>query len=279
MNRETEALRAMPSIAELLRKHSLSTKKSFGQHFIFDLNLTDKIVRAAGDLTDCTVLEIGPGPGTLTRSLLMAGAGKVIAIEKDERALPLLEEIKNIAGARLEIIHGDALKISEENLASGNVKIISNLPYNISTALLFKWLDKINLFSGMTLMFQKEVADRIAAVPGNKSYGRISILTQWQAAIRAEFDVPPTAFIPPPKIISTVLNITPYPQPLYPAKKENLKKICEVFNQRRKILRGSLKKITPDAEKLLEAAGIDPLRRPETLTIQEFCRLAEALEL
>jgi len=258
-----DALNSLPGIGESLRKHSLFTKKSFGQHFIFDLNLTAKIARCAGDLSSCTVLEIGPGPGALTRSILLAGAKKVIAIEKDSRVLPLLQEIKNAAGERLEIIHGDALEIAEENLAAGDIKIISNLPYNISTPLLFKWLDKINLFSGLTLMFQKEVADRIAAVPGSKDYGRISILTQWLAEVRTEFDIPPDAFIPPPKVTSTVVNIIPYLKPLYPAKKEILKKICEVFNQRRKILRGSLKKITADPARLLEIAGIDPERRPD----------------
>jgi len=272
-----DVLSSLPSIGESLKKHSILTKKSFGQHFIFDLGLTTKIARCAGDLSDCIVLEIGPGPGALTRSILALGAKKVIAVEKDARMLPILKEIKNAVGNQLEIIHADALEIVEEEFGD-KIKVIANLPYNISTELLFKWLDKINLFQSLTLMFQKEVARRIAAKPNTKDYGRISVIAQWLAEIRAEFDVPPGAFVPPPKITSTVLNITPYPKPLYPAKMENLKTVAKAFNQRRKILRGSLKQITPEPEKLLEMAGINPGLRPESLTIQDFCKLALALE-
>lgn len=229
------------------------------------------------------MIEVGPGPGGLTRSLLLHGAAKVIAVEKDRRCIAALQELKAIAEGRLEIIEADALEIDEAALVKeyGDraLRIVANLPYNISTVLLAKWLDNIQHYTQLTLMFQKEVAERIATKPGSKAYGRLSVLSQWLCEIRHEFDLPARAFTPPPKVDSTVLNFVPRPSPLAPADKKTLEKLLQaVFGQRRKMLRRSLRQLCDNPEEILKACGISGENRPETLDISQFCALARALE-
>ena len=268
----------LPPLSEVLKKHDLSPQKNLGQNFLFDLNLTGRIVRSAGSLDDITVIEIGPGPGGLTRSILAAGAKKVIVIEQDKRCLAALAEIAEVAEGRLTVIHGDALTIDERELAPGKIKIIANLPYNIATVLLFKWLGNLHDIVSMTLMFQKEVADRIRAVPRTKAYGRLSVMTQWSCDVVHQFDISPKAFIPPPKVTSTVITITPRPKPLAEVDLADLENLCRmVFGQRRKTLRSSLKQLTSSPELVLSHAGILPEKRPEELTVSDFCRLVQAL--
>lgn len=278
-----EAILSLPPLRDTIQKYELNARKEFGQHFLLDLNITDKIARAAGNLDHCIVIEVGPGPGGLTRSLLLHGAAKVIAIEKDQRCIAALEELKSVAGEKLEIIKGDALEIDEKDtvkkhLNNNTLKIVSNLPYNISTVLLVKWLGSIRLYTQLTLMFQKEVAERITAKPGGKDYGRLSVLSQWLCDIRHEFDLPARAFVPPPKVDSAVLTFIPRTKPLAEADKSTLEKLLQaVFSQRRKMLRKSLRQLCDTPEKILEACQISGERRPETLGISEFCALAQAL--
>ena len=269
-------LDSLPPMRDIVRSYGISAEKKLGQNFIFDLNLTSRIVRMAGDMRDVTVIEVGPGPGALTRSLLASNAKQVIAIEPDERCLGALEDyLIPVSEGRLKLVKGDALKIDPSTLAEGRVKVVANLPYNVATALLIKWLDNITFFESLTLMFQKEVADRIAAPPGGKAYGRLSIITQWLCETYQEFDIPPQAFFPPPKITSTVINIIPRKQPLAAVKKESLEKLCRImFSQRRKMLRKSLKQVTSSPDAILAEAEIDPQARPETLTIEQCCCLA-----
>lgn len=270
---------SLPTLREVTKKLDFSADKKLGQHFIFDLNITDKIVRTAGDISDCTVIEVGPGPGGLTRSLLAAGAKKVIAIDKDPRSLMALSSLKNIAGERLEVIIADALKISETEIAEGKIKIIANLPYNVGTVLLFKWLDDIKSFRSLTLMLQKEVVDRITASPSTKDYGRLSVMVQWLCEADKVFDVPPDAFVPPPKVYSSVVHIRPRAKPLYAAERKTMEKLCQaVFGQRRKMLRGSLKQLTKEPSAILENAGISGELRPEELSISQFAALARSLD-
>lgn len=267
---------SLPSIQNIVKEYDLAAKKSFGQNFLFDLNLTSKIVRAAGSLKDCTVIEVGPGPGALTRSILQSDVKQVFAIEMDKRCIEALEDyLVPASDGRLKIIEDDALKNKLYNEISGKIKIIANLPYNISTELLFKWLDDANKFESMTLMFQKEVAMRICAKPRTKSYGRVSIKTQWLCDVEKLFDISPKAFFPPPKVTSSIVKIIPRTKPLYEADEKDLDIICKAaFGQRRKTLRASLKQITKDPLALLKEAGIDDNRRPEELSISEFCSLA-----
>lgn len=272
-------LTPLPPIRDILHKYDIKAEKKLGQNFLFDLNITDKIARSAGNLNGVNVLEIGPGPGALTRSLLNAGA-IVTVIEMDRKCINALKGyLVPIANDRLQIIHGDALDIGVYSNLPEKIRVVANLPYNISTTLLGMWLDNIEKFSGFTLMFQREVASRIISGPNCKDYGRLSVKTQWLCEAWHEFDIPPTAFFPPPKVTSSVITIIPRPQKLFDAKQETLEKLCKAtFGQRRKTLRASLKQICPDPINILRNAGIDDNRRPEQLSVGEFCALARALD-
>ena len=278
-------LDGLPPLRDVVQRHGLDAKKSLGQNFLFDLNLTQKIARAAGPLEDVTVFEVGPGPGGLTRAILSLGAKKVIAIERDARALPVLAEIADHYPGRLEVIEGDALQIdfaalAAEKAAGGPVKIIANLPYNIGTQLLLNWLlpeDKTwpPFWQSLTLMFQREVGLRIVADQEDDHYGRLGVLAGWRTDPHMMFDVPPQAFSPPPKVTSTVVHLLPRANPL-PCDVSKLERITHAaFGQRRKMLRQSLKPVGGEA--LLAKAGIDPQRRAETLSVEEFVRLANLL--
>jgi len=267
----------LPPLRDVIERHGLRARKSLGQNFLLDLNLTGKIARAAGMLAGDTVIEVGPGPGGLTRALLANGAGRVMAIERDERCLAALAEI----GAHypgLEVIPGDALKTDFAALAdAGPVRIVANLPYNIGTELLVRWLTVAAwppFYSSMTLMFQREVAERIVAPPASPAYGRLGVLAGWRTEARIVFDVPPQAFSPPPKVTSSVVHMMPRAAPL-DADVNDLGRVTEAaFGQRRKMLRQSLKRV--GGERLLKKAGIDGTRRAETLSVEEFVRLANA---
>ncbi len=271
----------LPPLRDVIQRFGLSARKSLGQNFLLDLNLTAKIARAAGDLTRADVLEIGPGPGGLTRGLLASGARKVVAVEKDARCIPALEEIAAAYPGRLEILEGDALEIDATQHLTPPIKIAANLPYNVGTALLTRWLDPPDwppFWESLTLMFQREVADRIVAKPGSKAYGRLSILAEWRTEAEIVMDLPPQAFTPPPKVRSAVVHLKARPEPLYPADPKILRDlVARAFQQRRKMLRASLKSY-PDIETKLEAAGIDPKARAETIDLERFCALARALE-
>ena len=271
------ALDDLPPLRAVVERHGLSARRSLGQNFLFDLNLTGKIARSAGALD--TVIEIGPGPGGLTRALLVAGATKVIAVERDERCLAALAEIAAHYPGRLEVVPGDALRIDIATLAAGApVKIVANLPYNIGTELLLRWLtvaDWPPFWQSMTLMFQREVAQRIVARPGDEAYGRLAVLAGWRSNSRVLFDVPRQAFSPPPKVTSSVVHLEPRMAPL-PVDLRRLETVtAAAFGQRRKMLRQSLKRLGGDA--LLAAVGIDGTRRAETLSVEEFVGLANAL--
>jgi 16S rRNA (adenine1518-N6/adenine1519-N6)-dimethyltransferase len=273
----------LPPLREVIARHKLGAKHGLGQHFLFDLNLTAKIARAAGDLSAGTTIEIGPGPGGLTRALLAAGA-RVLAIELDRRCIPALDELAGAYAGRLAIVAGDALKLDpvaecEARGLPAPYRIAANLPYNVATPLLLKWLDSIDAFAGLTLMFQKEVADRLTARPRTKDYGRLTVLTQWLTEVRRLFDIPARAFTPPPKVTSTVVQLTPRPGPLHPADRATLERItAAAFGQRRKMLRQSLKSLTADPGALLARAGVPETARAEELDIGQFCALARALE-
>lgn len=275
----------LPPLREVIAAHGLSARKSLGQHFLFDLNLTRRIARAAGPLAATTVLEIGPGPGGLTRSLLSEGAAKVIAIERDTRCIEALTEIGRCFDGRLVIVADDALTANERAILADNqvdhvVRIAANLPYNVGTALLIKWLTDAAwppFWSSMTLMFQREVAERIVAKPRTPSYGRLSVIAQWRTRARILFDVSRAAFVPPPKVSSAVVRIEPLSEPTAPARLEALETItAAAFGQRRKMLRQSLKRLLPEAS--IRAAGVDPAARPEQLGIAELAALARALD-
>jgi 16S rRNA (adenine1518-N6/adenine1519-N6)-dimethyltransferase len=269
----------LPSIRDILHKYDIAADKKLGQNFLFDLNLTDKIARSAGNINEANILEIGPGPGALTRSLLNAGA-IVTAIEMDKKCINALNGyLAPAANRRLSIINGDALDIRNYSNLPEKIMVVANLPYNISTALLTMWLDRIELFSGFTLMFQKEVADRIMSQPNCKEYGRLSVKTQWQCDVRHEFDLPPEAFFPAPKVTSSVITITPRQFRRGQANAATLERVCKAaFGQRRKTLRVSLKQISTNPQNLLARAGIDDSRRPEDLSIEEFCAISREIE-
>ncbi len=270
---------ALPPLRDVIARHGLAARKRLGQHFLLDANLTGRIARAAGDLTGLTVLEIGPGPGGLTRALLAEGAREVVAIERDRRCIAALAELAAAAPGRLRIVEGDALAIDESALVRPPCRLVANLPYNIATPLLFKWLDRPARFQCYVLMFQKEVAERIAAAPGGKAYGRLAVMTQWACEAELLFDVHPRAFTPPPGVTSTVIRLRPRSTPLAPADRGQLTRlVAAAFGQRRKMLRTSLKTIHPRPEDLLAAAGQDPTARAEQLSIEQFCALARALE-
>ncbi len=272
----------LPPLRDVIATHQLSAKKALGQNFLLDLNLTAKIARSAGDLSGSDILEIGPGPGGLTRGLLAEGARKVLAIEKDARCLPALAEIAAAYPGRLEVIEGDALKVDPLDYLTPPIKIAANLPYNVGTELLVRWLTpKVwpPFWTSLTLMFQREVAERIVAKPGSKAYGRLAILAQWRTEARIVIDLPPQAFTPPPKVSSAVVHLTALPTPRYPADPEILSRtVAAAFNQRRKMLRASLKGVSPNIEDHLAAVGIPPTERAEQVSLEAFCALARSLE-
>lgn len=268
----------LPPLREVIASHGLNAKKSLGQNFLLDLNLTSRIARSAGSLEDCTVLEIGPGPGGLTRALLASGAKKVVAIEKDSRCLPALAQIADHYPGRLEVIEGDALQIDPVSITGGDkVRIAANLPYNVGTQLLISWITTETwppFWSSLTLMFQKEVGERIAAVPGSKAYGRLGVLAGWRCKGGILFDISPKAFTPPPKVTSAVVHLTPNNKPL-PCDLKSLERVtAAAFGQRRKMLRASLKSLAPNTESLIEDAGLRPTARAEEIDIEGFVALS-----
>ncbi len=270
----------LPPLREVIAAHGLDARKSLGQNFLLDLNLTGRVARAAGPLDGVTVYEVGPGPGGLTRALLAEGAARIVAVERDARCLAALAEIAAAYPGRLVVHAGDALEVDERSLVQGPVKVVANLPYNVGTPLLVKWLRGPTWppwWQSLTLMFQKEVALRLAARPGDPEYGRLSILAQWRTEPRLMFDIGPKAFVPPPKVTSTVVTIRPLAAPRAEADIDTLERVtAAAFNQRRKMLRASLRALG-DAEGLLAAAGIAPTARPEDLPVEAFCALARAL--
>lgn len=272
----------LPPLRDVIATHQLSAKKALGQNFLLDLNLTAKIARLAGDLSSADVLEIGPGPGGLTRGLLAEGARKVLAIEKDTRCMPVLEEIAAAYPGRLEVINGDALKVDPMAHLTPPIKIAANLPYNVGTELLVRWLTPETwppFWESLTLMFQREVANRIVAEPGSKAYGRLAILAQWRADPRIVLELPPEAFTPPPKVSSAVVHLKSLPEPRYPARAETLSRVvAAAFNQRRKMLRSSLKAAATNIEDRLKAAGISPTERAEQVSLEAFCALAREID-
>ncbi|TCS63864.1 16S rRNA (adenine(1518)-N(6)/adenine(1519)-N(6))-dimethyltransferase RsmA [Primorskyibacter sedentarius] len=272
---------SLPPLRAVIAEHGLSARKSLGQNFLLDLNLTAKIARQAGDLSGCDVLEIGPGPGGLTRGLLSEGARKVLAIEKDARCLPALAQIAEAYPGRLQVIEGDALQIDPLQHLTPPIRVAANLPYNVGTELLVRWLtppDWPPFWQSLTLMFQREVAERIVATPGSKAYGRLALLAQWRSDARIALTLPPDAFTPPPKVSSAVVHLTALPEPRFPADPAVLSNVvARAFNQRRKMLRASLKGLAPDIEDRLIAVGIKPTERAEQISLEEFCALARAV--
>lgn len=272
----------LPPLRDVIERHELRARKALGQNFLLDLNLTSKIARAAGDLTGCDVLEVGPGPGGLTRGLLAQGARRVLAVEKDPRCLPALQEISDYYPGRLEVIEGDALQVDLEGRLSKPIRIVANLPYNVGTELLVRWLTPTQwppAWDSLTLMFQREVAHRIIAEPGSKAYGRLALLAQWRCTTRVVMDLPPQAFTPAPKVSSAVVHLTALPEPRFPANPAILSEVVAAgFNQRRKMLRSALKSISANVEDLLTSVGIAPTDRAETVSLEAFCALARALE-
>ena len=271
----------LPPLRQVIDDHGIAAKKSLGQNFLLDLNLTAKIARLAGDLSQCDVLEIGPGPGGLTRGLLAEGARRVLAIEKDSRCMPALAEIAAAYPSRLDVINGDALDVDPLAHLTPPIRIAANLPYNVGTELLIRWLtpqDWPPFWSSLTLMFQKEVAERIVAQPGSKAYGRLALLAQWRTDARIVLHLPPEAFSPPPKVHSAVVHLTALPEPKFPADPKKLEQVvARAFNQRRKMLRAALKGMAPDIEDRLLASGIQPTDRAETVSLEQFCALARNL--
>jgi len=271
---------SLPPLREVIAAHGLSASKALGQNFLLDEHLLDRIAAIPGDVTDRAVLEIGPGPGGLTRALLRAGA-RVTAIEMDRRCLPALAEIAAAYPGRLTVLEGDALKLdpAAECAARGlpaPCRIVANLPYNVATPLLLGWLANIARYESLTLMFQKEVADRLAAKPRTKAYGRLTVAAQWRCTVERLFTLPPGAFVPPPKVESTVVRLVPRPEPLAPADPALLERVtASAFGQRRKMLRQSLKALGGEA--LCRAAGVEPTARAEELSVEQFCALARAV--
>jgi 16S rRNA (adenine1518-N6/adenine1519-N6)-dimethyltransferase len=275
----------LPPLREVIAAHGLAAKKALGQNFLLDLNLTRRIARAAGPLDGTTVYEVGPGPGGLTRALLLEGAAKVVAVERDARCLPALEEIAAAYPGRLDVVSADALTLDERDVFRAHrigtdVRVAANLPYNIGTALLVKWLTAKEwppFWQSLTLMFQREVADRIVAKPASEAYGRLSVLAQWRTRAKILFDVSRSAFVPPPKITSAIVRLEPLAAPVAEAELAALEAVtAAAFGQRRKMLRQSLKSLAPDAEALCRDAAIDPTARPEQLSVAAFAALARA---
>lgn len=272
----------LPPLRQVIETHGLAAKKSLGQNFLLDLNLTAKIARLSGDNTGHDVLEIGPGPGGLTRGLLAEGARKVLAIEKDERCLAALTEVSEAYPGKLTVLSGDALDINPLDHLTAPIRVAANLPYNVGTELLVRWLTPPiwpPFWDTLTLMFQREVAQRITATPGSKAYGRLAILAQWRADARIVLNLPPEAFSPPPKVSSAVVHLTALPAPRYPADAKMLQHVtATAFNQRRKMLRASLKGLSADIEDHLNAADIKPTDRAEQIDLERFCALARSLK-
>ena len=269
-------IEALPPLRELVAALDMRARKSLGQNFLFDLNLTRRIAASAGKL-DGTTIEVGPGPGGLTRALLLEGAEHVVAVEKDFRAGAVLSSLIDAAEGRLELVEADALKTELWKIGTAPRRIVANLPYNIATSLLIQWLEQADAFQSLTLMFQREVAQRITAQPGDSNFGRLSILTGWIADSAILFDIPPDAFVPAPKVTSSVVHIRPLPRPRFPCDRKALETVTRLaFGQRWKMLRASLKPIGGEA--LLTKVGIDPASRPQELDIEAFCVLARAIE-
>jgi len=268
----------LPPLRQVIATHGLSAKKSMGQNFLLDLNLTAKIARQAGDLSGCDVLEIGPGPGGLTRGLLAEGARRVVAVEKDARCIAALEEIAAAYPGRLHILNGDALDIDLTEHLSPPVRVVANLPYNIGTELLVRWLTPDvwpPFWDSLTLMFQREVAERIVAQPGGKAYGRLAVLAQWRCTAGIVMALPPEAFTPPPKVSSAVVHLVALAEPSFAADAKVLSRVvAAAFNQRRKMLRSALKILGADIEDRILAAGLKPTDRAEQVSVEGFCALA-----
>ena len=273
---------SLPPLRQVIETYGIAAKKALGQNFLLDLNLTAKIAHQAGDLSGCDVLEIGPGPGGLTRGLLSEGARRVLAIEKDPRCIPALDEIAAAYPGRLQIIEGDALEVNPLEHLSPPIRVAANLPYNVGTELLIRWLTPPQwppFWESLTLMFQREVAERIVAQPGSKAYGRLALLAQWRCNAQIVLNLPPEAFTPPPKVSSAVVHLTALPAPRYPADPKTLERVIAMaFNQRRKMMRAACKGLVPDLEDHLIAAGIKPTDRAETLTLEQFCALARLVK-
>lgn len=272
------AIDGLPPLREVIATHGLVAKKQLGQNFLLDLNLTAKIARMAGDLSACDVLEVGPGPGGLTRGLMAEGARHVLAVEKDARCIPALEEIASAYPGRLEVVSGDALEVDAAARLTAPIRVVANLPYNVGTELLIRWLSPPAwppFWQSLTLMFQKEVAERIVARPGSGAYGRLALLAQWRTDPKIVLTLPPEAFVPAPKVHSAVVHLTALPEPRFPADAAVLSRVTAMaFNQRRKMLRSSLKGLGPDLEGKLHAAGIEPTARAEEISLEKFCALA-----
>jgi 16S rRNA (adenine1518-N6/adenine1519-N6)-dimethyltransferase len=272
----------LPPLRQVIRASGLSAKKSLGQNFLLDFNLTRRIARAAGPLEGATIVEVGPGPGGLTRALLLEGASRVVAIEKDARCLPALSDIAALYPGRLEIVAADAREVDYGALGLPSpARIVANLPYGVATPLLIGWLKTAPWppwFDRLILMFQREVADRIAAQPGSKDFGRLAVLAGWRARALILFTLPGEAFTPRPKVDSALVELVPRPAPAPPCEVGQLEKVtAAAFGQRRKMLRSSLRQLTPDSEALLVSLGIDPTARAEELSVADFCRIANAL--
>jgi 16S rRNA (adenine1518-N6/adenine1519-N6)-dimethyltransferase len=271
----------LPPLRDVIASHGLDAKKSLGQNFLLDLNLTSKIARLAGDISGHDVLEVGPGPGGLTRGLLAAGARRVVALEKDPRCMAALAQIAATYPGRLDVFNADALDFDICGQLTGPVRVVANLPYNVGTELLVRWLtpkDWPPFWSSLTLMFQKEVAERIIAKPGTKAYGRLGILAQWKSNPSVVMELPPEAFTPPPKVHSAVVHLEALAEPRFPAPAGLLSStVAMAFNQRRKMLRSSLKSAAPDIETALRDAGLEPTARAEEISLEGFCALARRL--
>ncbi len=271
----------LPPLRDVIATHALNAKKSLGQNFLLDLNLTAKIARLAGDLEGHDVLEVGPGPGGLTRGLLASGARRVVALEKDRRCIPALAEISDAYPGQLDVFNADALDFDISSHLTVPIRIVANLPYNIGTELLIRWLTPKEwppFWSTLTLMFQKEVAERIIATPNSKAYGRLAILAQWKTNPSIVMELPPEAFTPPPKVHSAVVHFDALAEPRFPAPAGLLSStVAMAFNQRRKMLRSSLKSASPHIENVLRDAGLEPTARAEEISLEGFCALARRL--
>jgi 16S rRNA (adenine1518-N6/adenine1519-N6)-dimethyltransferase len=273
---------ALPPLREVIARHRLRARKSLGQHFLLDRNLTARIARAAGELSGVAVIEIGPGPGGLTRALLATEAREVVAVERDRRCVAALAELAEAACGRLRVVEADARSLDALSLVAPPRAIVANLPYNVATVLLIQWLEIVTVapqaLRAMTLMFQKEVAVRLAAAPGTRAYGRLSVLAQWLCSVRPLFDVPARAFTPPPKVTSSVVRLVPRCRPLAPAQADTLQRVtAAAFGRRRKMIRASLTTLAADPAPLIAAAGVAGTARAEQLSIEQFCALARAL--
>ena len=272
------AIDGLPPLREVIARHDLRARKALGQNFLLDLNLCARIARVPGDLSAASVLEVGPGPGGLTRALLAEGAGRVLAVEKDARCLPALAEIAAAYPGRLTVLEADALEVDPRARLEGPIHVVANLPYNVGTELLVRWLTPESwppFWASLTLMFQREVAERIVARPGTGAYGRLAVLAQWRAAPRIALTLPPDAFTPPPKVHSAVVHLRPLAEPVAPADPAVMQRVVAMaFNQRRKMLRSSLRALGGDVEALLRAAGLAPTERAERVDVAGFAALA-----